>query len=121
MRDAGWGRIVNISAGSAYQRNHSIYTLAKNALITFTEALALELGPEITVNNVAPGQIAESAEDMAQFDPTYPERAKEAAPLKRLVTRAEVARVVAELCGPTFDMVTGVTIPVDAGSRLARF
>jgi NAD(P)-dependent dehydrogenase (short-subunit alcohol dehydrogenase family) len=121
MREAGWGRIVNISAGSAYLRNHSIYTLAKSALITFTEALALELGPETTVNAVAPGQIAESAEDMAHFDPTFVERTTEASPLKRLVTRGEVARIVAELCGPMFDMVTGVTIPVDAGSRLPRF
>jgi NAD(P)-dependent dehydrogenase (short-subunit alcohol dehydrogenase family) len=121
MREAGWGRIVNISAGSAYLRNHSIYTLAKNALITLTEQLAVELGPEITVNAVAPGQIAESADDMAAFDPTFVGRAIAASPLQRLVTRSEVATVVAELCGPRFAMVTGVTIPVDAGTRIPRF
>jgi NAD(P)-dependent dehydrogenase (short-subunit alcohol dehydrogenase family) len=121
MRESGWGRIVNISAGSAYLRNHSIYTLAKSALITLTEELALELGPEITVNAVAPGQIAESAEDMAEFDPTFVARAVAASPLQRLVTRPEVATIVAELCGPRFAGVTGATIPVDAGSRIPRF
>jgi NAD(P)-dependent dehydrogenase (short-subunit alcohol dehydrogenase family) len=32
-----------------------------------------------------------------------------------------VADVVAALCSPAFDMVTGVTIPVDGGFRLPRF
>lgn len=116
-----WGRVVNVSAGSAYLRNHSIYTLAKDAIITFTESLAVEVGPSVTVNCVAPGQIAESAEDMAEFDPTFVERSIAAAPLRRLVTRAEVADIVAELCGPRFDAVTGVTIPVDGGGHLPRF
>lgn len=121
MREAGWGRIVNISAGSAYLRNHSIYSLAKEAMITLTEELALELGPEINVNAIAPGQIAESAEDIAEFDPTFVDRAIEHTPTGRLVTRPEVAAIVVALCTPLFDGVTGVTIPVDGGFRLARF
>lgn len=117
----GWGRIVNVSAGSAYLRNHSIYTLAKDAMITFTEALAVEVAPDVTVNCVAPGQIAESADDIAEFDPSFVERAIAATPLGRLVTRDEVAGIVAELCGPRFDAVTGVTIPIDGGWRLRSF
>lgn len=121
MRETGWGRIVNVSAGSAYLRNHSIYTLAKAALVTFTETLAWELGPEITVNCIAPGQIAESADDIGAFDPSFVERATAATPTGRLVTRAEVAAIVAALCGPLFAGVTGVTIPIDGGWRLRQF
>ncbi len=121
MRTAGWGRIVNLSAGSAYLRNHSIYSLAKASVITLTETLAQELGPEILVNCVSPGQIAESAEDIADFDPSFVERAVEATPIGRLVTRGEVAAIVAELCGPLFAGVTGVTIPIDGGWRLRSF
>jgi NAD(P)-dependent dehydrogenase (short-subunit alcohol dehydrogenase family) len=121
MRAAGWGRIVLLSAGSAYLRNHSIYGLAKQALAFLAEELALELGPEITVNAVAPGQIAESADDIAEFDPSFVERAIAHTPAGRLATRAEVAELVAALCGPSFDMVTGVTLPVDGGWRLQRF
>lgn len=121
MRQAGWGRIVNISAGSAYLRNHSIYGLAKEAMITLTEELALELGPEINVNAVAPGQISESADDIAEFDPTFVARAIDHTPKGRLVTRPEVASIVVALCIPLFDGVTGVTIPVDGGFRLSRF
>ena len=116
-----WGRIVNVSAGSAYLRNHSIYTLVKDAMITFTEALAVEVAPAVTVNCVAPGQIAESAEDIAEFDPSFVARAIAATPIGRLVTRAEVAEIIAELCGPRFDAVTGVTIPVDGGWRMRSF
>ena len=121
MQEAGWGRIVNISAGSAFLRNHSIYSLAKEAIITLTEELALELGPEIVVNAIAPGQIAESADDIAEFDPTFVARAIDRTPRGRLVTRPEVAAIVVALCTPLFDGVTGVTIPVDGGFRLSRF
>lgn len=121
MRVAGHGRIVNISASSAYIRNHAVYTLAKSALITLTEQLALELGPEITVNAVAPGQIAESADEISAIDPTFVERCVAATPLGKLVTRAQVATLVASMCGHEFDQVTGVTIPIDGGWRLPRF
>lgn len=121
MAAAGWGRIVNMSAGSAYIRNHTIYGLAKAAVIHLTEALALELGPEITVNAIAPGQIAESAEDIAEFDPTFVNRAIDHTPAGRLVTRQEVADVIAWLCGPEAAMVTGHTIPLGGGWRFNRF
>lgn len=121
MQSRGWGRIVNVSAGSAYLRNHSIYTLAKEATITLTESLAVELAPEITVNCVAPGQIAESADDIAAFDPSFVERALARTPSGRLVTRAEVAGIIVEFCSSRFDMVTGVTVPVDGGWRINRF
>lgn len=120
MRRAGWGRIVNLSAGSAYILDHSVYGLAKSALMQLTEALALELGPEITVNAVAPGQIEESAPEVSQIDPTFVARAIERSPGGRLVTRSEVAEVVTWLCSPAADMITGHTIPLDAGWRFNR-
>jgi NAD(P)-dependent dehydrogenase (short-subunit alcohol dehydrogenase family) len=121
MKVVGHGRIINISAGSAYVRNHGVYTLAKSALITLTEQLALELGPEITVNAVAPGQIAESADEISDIDPTFVERCLAATPLGVLVTRSQVAALVASMCGSEFGQVTGVTIPIDGGWRLPRF
>jgi len=121
MRAVGWGRIVNMSAGSAFLRNHSIYSLAKAAIMTLTESLALEVGPEIRVNAVAPGQIAESAEDMEAQDSSFMERIVDQTPIGRLVTRPEVASLIAEMCGPLFDAVNGVTLPIDGGARIPRF
>ena len=111
MREAGWGRVVLISAGSAYLRNHAVYGLAKQALSFLAEELALELGPAITVNALAPGQIEESAADIAEYDPSFVDRAVAHTPAGRLVTRAEVAELVALICGPQFAMVTGPRCP----------
>lgn len=121
MRSCGWGRIVNLSAGSAHLRNHSVYGLAKSAIEMLTESLALELGPEITVNAVAPGQIAESASDIEDIDKTFVERALSRTPTGRLVSRHEVAEIIASLCSPPFDMLNGAVIPIDGGWRLNRF
>ena len=121
MRESGWGRIINVAGADAYLRNHSVYGLAKAGMIFLTEELAVELAPEVTVNAVAPGQMAESAPDVGAIDPTWVPRVTAQTPLGRLVSRSEVAELVARLCHPAFDMVTGATIPIDGGFRLPRF
>jgi NAD(P)-dependent dehydrogenase (short-subunit alcohol dehydrogenase family) len=118
MSAKGWGRIINVSAGSAFARNHSVYSLAKEGVIMLTEQLAVELGPAITVNCVAPGQIAESADEMAAIDPGFVASVLARTPTGRLITRPEVAGIVVALCSAMFDMVTGVTIAADGGARL---
>ncbi len=120
MKRRGWGRIILMAAGSAFIRTHSIYGLAKASAMHLTESLAVELGPEITVNAIAPGQIGESAAIMDSFQPGFSERATQAAPLKRLVTRPEVAEMMALICAsPAMQSVTGHTFVMDGGWRLA--
>lgn len=121
MRASGWGRIVNLSAVSAFVRNRSIYGLAKAAIGVLTEELALELAPEITVNAVAPGQILESLDDLGEFAGAWAEEVTARTPAGRLATRADVSEIIYLLCTPAFDMVTGTVIPVDGGLRLPRF
>lgn len=120
MKSHGWGRIVNMSAGSAYVRNHSVYGLAKCGVQFITEELALEAGPEVTVNAIAPGQIYESLPDITEFDPTFGERYTSRSPLKTLVTRNEVATLIANLCTPPYDKVTGAVLKIDAGAEIWR-
>ena len=117
MIERGWGRVVNISAASAFIRSHSIYGLAKSALIYLTEALAVELAPNITVNAIAPGQI-EDSELIDEIDPNYKRILREESPLKRLVTRQEIADVILLLCAGPFGSVTGQTFRLDAGWTL---
>lgn len=121
MRTNGWGRIVNMCAGSAFVRNHGVYTLAKAGVQVITEELALELGPEITVNAIAPGQIRESLPDIHQFDPTFGERYTARAPAKRLVTRGEIGNIIALICTSPFDTMTGMTLRIDGGAEIPRF
>ena len=121
MREQGWGRIVNVSASSAYVRNRSVYTLANDALITLTEQLAVELSPHITVNAIAPGQIEESLDELRALLPDWAERVVAVTPLQRLATRVELAELVVLFCSPMFDSVTGTTIRVDGGLSLNTF
>lgn len=121
MKANGWGRIVNMCAGSAFVRNHGVYGLAKAGVKILTEELALELGPEITVNAISPGQIFESLPDIHRFDPTFGERYTAKACLKRLVTRSEIANIIALICTTPFDTMTGMTIRVDGGAEIPRF
>ncbi len=121
MKEGGWGRIVNLSASSAFVRNRSVYTLANAAIITRTEELAVELAPEIGVNAIAPGQILESLEALEDIVPEWAVQVVSATPRGRLATRGEIADIVVLLCSPLFDSVTGVTLPVDGGLRLNTF
>lgn len=121
MKKNGWGRIVSMSAGSAYVRNHSVYSLAKYAVQILTESLALEVGPEVTINAVAPGQIYESLPDIHKIDPTFGERYTNRSPLKKLVTRQDVANLITQICMPGMDKMTGVTIRFDGGAEIWRF
>jgi len=121
MKAHGWGRIVNMCAGSAFIRNHGVYTLAKAGVQVITESLAQELGPQVTVNAVAPGQIQESLPDVERLEPTFGARYLQRTPAKRLVTRQEVADLIALLCTPLFDAMTGMTLRMDGGAEIPRF
>ncbi|MCW2523036.1 MAG: fabG [Frankiales bacterium] len=120
MREAGYGRIVNITTASTNKRNHGTYGFVKAALTFLTEALAVELAPEITVNAVAPGQIEESVPLMNSLNPAAVPAMLALTPLSRFGTRAELAQAVVTLTtNPAFDLLTGATIPLGGGYHLA--
>ena len=81
----------------------------------------MELAPEIRVNAIAPGQIQESLDELGEIVPDWAEQVIGATPRGRLATRGEIADIVVLLCGPVFDSVTGVTLPIDGGLRLNTF
>jgi NAD(P)-dependent dehydrogenase (short-subunit alcohol dehydrogenase family) len=118
MERLGWGRIVNLGATSGLVRSHSVYGLAKAALLHLTESMAAEFAPHATVNAVVPSQIASARTDSM---PTYKAAAIAATPLKRLVTQSEIARMVVLLCSPAFDFVTGRAIVLDGGRSIPVF
>lgn len=114
MIERQWGRIINMAASSALSYTHSIYGLSKAALIHLTGVLALELAPYVTVNAIAPGQI-EDSELIDEINPSYKRILREQSPLKKLVTRQQIAEVVLALCGEMFATTTGHTFRMDAG------
>ena len=118
MERLGWGRIVNLGATSALVRSHSVYGLAKAALLHLTESMAVDFAPHVTVNAVVPSQIASARTDRM---PAYKAAAIAATPLGRLVTQPEIARMVALVCSPAFDFVTGRAIVLDGGRSIPIF
>ncbi len=109
------GCIVNITDIHAERplKNYPLYCAAKAGLLGLTRALALELGPAVRVNAVAPGAIAWPEND-TDFPPDEQQAIIQHTLLKRVGMPADIARTVKFL---VFDApyVTGQVINVDGG------
>jgi len=117
MLSGGGGAIVNTSsnAGLMAVAGLSAYTASKHGILGLTKNAAVEYANDgIRVNAVCPGAIMTPL--MTELPP---ERAAEIlAPqaMTRAGDPAEVAAAVVWLCSDDASFVTGVALPVDAGS-----
>ncbi|WP_232492907.1 SDR family NAD(P)-dependent oxidoreductase [Novosphingobium kaempferiae] len=120
MKDAGWGRIVNISSSSAQTGaiNMICYSSSKGAVVTMTRSMAQEFGPYgITVNNIPPGSVmgtimSEANRERFQI-PT--EVLLQTIPVRRMGEPGDIANACAWLCHEASGYVTGQTIGVNGG------
>ena len=125
------GRVIMMSSvlGKFGVPGYTAYCTAKTGLIGFTRALALELAPrKITVNALCPGwtdtEMARAGmRDIAAAAGISVEEFKKQAmarvPLGEMVEPEEVANLVAFLCAPTGDKITGQAISICGGSTHA--
>jgi pteridine reductase len=90
---------------------YPLYSVAKAGLAALTQALAVELAPEVRVNGVAPGAILWSEEGGAK--PEILARV----PLARCGEPADIARAVLFLISQA-PYVTGQILAVDGGRKL---
>jgi NAD(P)-dependent dehydrogenase (short-subunit alcohol dehydrogenase family) len=112
------GRIVNITSVHETQPRvgAAAYCAAKGGLGLLTKVAALELAEHgITVNSVAPGEIATPMTGQEDEDPTSPGHERPGIPLGRPGSAREVAAVVALLASSESGYVTGASWPVDGG------
>ncbi|WP_432486864.1 SDR family oxidoreductase [Kineococcus sp. SYSU DK018] len=110
------GRIVNVTSVHEHQPRVGAapYCAAKGGLGLLTRTAAIELAEHgITVNAVAPGEIATPMTGQEDQDPHTEERP--GVPLRRPGDAREVAAVVALLCSPEGSYVTGASYAVDGG------
>jgi NAD(P)-dependent dehydrogenase (short-subunit alcohol dehydrogenase family) len=113
------GRIINITSVHEHipLRGAAAYCAAKGGLGLLTKVMALELGQYgITVNSVAPGEIATPMTGAHDEDPSEHERP--ALPAGRPGNAHEVAEIVAVLARPDARYTTGSSLVVDGGLML---
>ena len=121
MKEAGYGRIVNVSsqAGlwSAWNGGGMAYSVAKAGVVQYTRLLAAELGAYgINVNCIAPGYILSSRGIAGgRNSPETRERLLPQIPLRRMGMPEDCAKVVEFLVTDLSDYVTGQCIPVCGG------
>jgi 3-oxoacyl-[acyl-carrier protein] reductase len=122
MKEAGRGRIVNISSGAGLgvsKTGIQAYASAKAGQIGLTRQLAHELGPwGITVNNIAPGFVRSNPTTERQWD-SYGQAGQEdlisEVALRRLGTPADIAHSVLFLSSEYASWITGAVLQVDGG------
>jgi meso-butanediol dehydrogenase/(S,S)-butanediol dehydrogenase/diacetyl reductase len=119
MREAGWGRIVNISSVGGKEGVGMLahYCSSKFAMIGFTQSLAKEVAEYgITVNAVCPGVVET---DMWAQAPKWNWNitAQEMAEQRQLVKRTQEAREIgaAVVFLASMPSMTGQSINVDGG------
>ena len=122
MKQAGWGRVVNISSGAG--RSVSLtgiqaYASAKAGQIGLTRQLAHELGRfGVTVNCIAPGFVLSNPSTQAQWEGYGPDGQAalvQGIAVRRLGTPADIAHGVRFFTAEASSWVTGQTIAIDGG------
>jgi NAD(P)-dependent dehydrogenase (short-subunit alcohol dehydrogenase family) len=113
------GTIVNFSATTGMvsarpdlycgKHKHPGYSVSKAGVINLTKFLATHLAPNIRVNCVAPGGV--------DFGVTksFQQKYSKLTPMKRMMKRNELNKIVEYLCTKESSYVTGANFVVDGG------
>ncbi|GMG85863.1 SDR family NAD(P)-dependent oxidoreductase [Biformimicrobium ophioploci] len=112
------GSIINIASQAGRDGGGpgaAAYATAKGAVMTFTRAMAKELGPKnIRVNALCPGMISTTFHDTFTKDAVRTNVAG-ATPLRREGKASEIADVVAFLASEESTFVTGINMDTNGG------
>jgi NAD(P)-dependent dehydrogenase (short-subunit alcohol dehydrogenase family) len=117
MLEQGGGTIINISSNSGLYHPSAMrfteYVTSKAGLNGMTKALALALGPTITVNAICPGWIR--TDMLEEIDPVVHETILAETALRRWGTPDDVAAAAAFLASPDAAFITGELLIVAGG------
>jgi 3-hydroxybutyrate dehydrogenase len=128
MRQAGWGRIVNIASAHGLTASpfKSAYVAAKHGLVGLTKTVALELAEEgVTCNAICPGYVltpmveSQIADQMKVHDLPR-EKVVRDVMLQRQPTRdfarvEDIGAMAVFLCSEAAAQITGTTLSIDGG------
>jgi NAD(P)-dependent dehydrogenase (short-subunit alcohol dehydrogenase family) len=117
MRKNNYGRIVNFSSNSIFAGtpNMAHYVASKGGVLTFTRALATELGGyKITVNSVCPGLTDTEGVQQTPHKEAFG-FVEMLQAIKGVGTPADIVPAVAFLASEEAHWITGQALAVDAG------
>ena len=128
MREAGWGRIVNIASahGLTASPYKSAYVAAKHGIVGMTKTIALETAQEpITCNAICPGYVLtplvekQIPDTMKEYGMSREEVIKNVMltrqPSKEFATVEQLGGTTVFLCSDAASQITGTTLSVDGG------
>jgi NAD(P)-dependent dehydrogenase (short-subunit alcohol dehydrogenase family) len=118
MRKRGYGKIINISSGTALKGSASRihYVTSKAGVLGFTRTLAMELGKDgICVNCIAPGSTL-SEEDPDEKVVEMRTRAADDRAIQRVQKPEDLVGAIVFFASADSDFVTGQTLVVDGGA-----
>ena len=122
MLEGGGGAIVNNASvsGLTPTRNEAAYSAAKAGVISLTKSGALEYGPAVRVNCVAPGHVRTPLTAVWEQMPDAFEPIAAAIPLGRIGEADEVAEAILFLASDRSSYITGQTLVIDGGITLPQ-
>lgn len=128
MKEAGWGRIINIASAHALVASpfKSAYVAAKHGLAGLTKTVALEVAKNgITVNAICPGYVKTPLVDMQIKDQAKSLGISEQEVIEKVIlgveatkkftTVEQIADLALFLCSDAAENMTGTTLPIDGG------
>jgi 3-hydroxybutyrate dehydrogenase len=128
MRQAGWGRIVNIASahGLVASIHKAAYIAAKHGLIGLTKTVALETAQSpVTCNAICPGWVLtpltrvqierHASEHSLSFDEAAVAVMSGKQPSETFVMPEDIGALAVYLCSPAANQVRGVAWSVDGG------
>ncbi|HEY9044783.1 MAG TPA: SDR family oxidoreductase [Ohtaekwangia sp.] len=114
---------LSSNTASMTRAGSSIYSASKAALNSIMKTAAVELAPRnIRVNSVSPGPTETEIIDKMGFDEQTVKAIKEdlitKIPLHKIASAADIASMVAYICGDASSFITGSNIIMDGGMVL---
>lgn len=127
MLEGGGGSIISTSSvlGLIGSEGYVAYGAAKAGLVALTRQIAVEYGPSIRANVIAPGSIdtprfRKVAASMGDGGAAFVDGLARVIPLQRLGTADDVAGIALFLASEQSSYVSGAIIPADGGLAALR-